>query len=111
MGVWLPSAARLEIDGLYLAGGTQRATLDNPSSRLPEQAFDTAFPMNPTVLLVNAVLSFRTSFPGITPYIDIGGGAGVARVSMHGASSAQINSAELGVNHFNSGSDALAWTF
>jgi opacity protein-like surface antigen len=99
----------LEIEGFYLASGTQRANLDNTNVRLAEQTFDTAFPMNTTVLLANAVLGFRTPYPGITPYI--GAGAGVARVSIHGASSTQINPAEPGINHFNSGSDSSAWTF
>ena len=98
-----------EIEGFYLAGGTQRARLDNTNVRLAEQTFDAAFPMHTTVVLANAVLSFPTSYPNITPYV--GGGAGVARVSIDGASSAQINPAEPGVNHFNSGPDSSAWTF
>jgi opacity protein-like surface antigen len=97
-----------EIEGLYLAG-TQRARLDNPSNRLPEHTFDNSFPMRNAVLLANAVLSFRTSYQSITPYI--GGGVGAARVAINGANSAQINPPESGINHFNSSTDSSAWTF
>jgi opacity protein-like surface antigen len=98
----------VEIEGFYLAG-TQHARLNNPSSRLPEQTFNNTFPMDNAVLLANVVLGFRTSYQNITPYV--GGGIGAARVSIHGADSAQINPPEFGINHFNSASDSSAWGF
>jgi len=97
-----------EIEGLYLAG-TQRATLNNPTDRLPEHTFDNSFPMRNAVLLANFVLGFRTSYPSVTPYVGVGVGA--ARVAVHGANSAQIDPPEAGINHFNSGTDSSAWTF
>jgi opacity protein-like surface antigen len=96
----------LEIEGFYLAN-TQRAKLDNPGPRLPEHQFDDTFPMHNGVFLANAVLSFRTSYPGITPYI--GAGVGAARIAINGADSAQISPPESGINHFNSGPDSSAW--
>lgn len=97
-----------EIEGFYLAG-TQRATLNNPTNRLPEHTFENSFPMRNAVLLANVVLGFRTSYPSVTPYV--GAGVGAARVAIHGANSAQINPPEAGINHFNSGPDSSAWTF
>jgi opacity protein-like surface antigen len=98
-----------EMEGFYLASGTRSATLQNPSDRLPEHAFDDTFPTNNAVFLANMVLSFRSSYPGVTPYI--GGGIGAARVSVDGANSLQIDPPEAGINHFNSGTDSAAWTF
>jgi opacity protein-like surface antigen len=98
----------LEIEGLYLAG-TQRARLNNPSNRLEEHTFDNSFPMRNAVFLANAVLSFRTSYQSVTPYV--GGGVGAARIAINGASSAQLAPPEAGINHFNSGADSSAWTF
>ncbi len=98
-----------ELEGFYLATGTRRATLAAPSDRLPEHTFDNTFPMNNAVLLANMVLSFPSSYPGVTPYI--GGGIGAARVAINGADSLQIDPIEPGVNHFNSGPDSSAWTF
>lgn len=98
-----------EIEGLYLANGTRRATLQNPTDRLPEHTFDDAFPMSSSVILANLVLSFPSYYRGVTPYI--GGGIGGARVSIDGANSLQTAPAEGGINHFNSGPDSSAWTF
>ncbi|WP_439544584.1 outer membrane protein, partial [Hyphomicrobium sp.] len=98
-----------EIEGFYLDTGSRRATLQNPSIRLPEHTFENTFPMNNAVVLANMVLSFPTSYPGVTPYI--GGGIGGARVSIEGANSLQTNPIEAGINHFNSGTDSSAWTF
>jgi opacity protein-like surface antigen len=96
----------LEIEGFYLAN-TQRAKLDNPGPRLPEHRFDDTFPMRNAVFLANAVLSFRTSYPSITPYV--GAGVGAARISISGADSAQMDPPESGINHFNSGPDSSSW--
>ncbi|MFA5955592.1 outer membrane protein [Hyphomicrobium sp.] len=97
-----------EIEGLYLDAGTRRATLQNPTDRLPEHTFDDSFPMNNAVVLANLVLSLPTSY-GVTPYF--GGGIGGARVAIDGAHSLQTNPTEAGINHFNSGPDSTAWSF
>ncbi|MDQ8699675.1 outer membrane beta-barrel protein [Hyphomicrobium sp. LHD-15] len=98
-----------EIEGFYLDTGTRRATLQNPTNRLPEHTFDTTYPMNSAVFLANMVFSFPTSYPGVTPYI--GGGIGGARVSIEGAKSLQTDPSEGNLNHFNSSTDSEAWTF
>jgi opacity protein-like surface antigen len=98
----------VEVEGYYLAG-TQRADLDNPGTRLPEHEFDDSFPMNNAVLLTNAVLSVRTPYKALTPYV--GGGIGAACISISGADSSQVNPPEAGVNHFNSGPNSSSWGF
>jgi hypothetical protein len=97
----------LEIEGLYLSGANQHATLENPSPRLAEHTFDNTFPMQTAVVLANVVVGFRTPYQGVTPYI--GGGMGAARISINGASSTQLSPPEVGINHFNSGDDSSAW--
>ncbi|SEM89793.1 hypothetical protein SAMN05443254_104355 [Bradyrhizobium sp. OK095] len=99
----------LEIEGFYLAGNQPRATLVNPTDRLPEHTFDDTFPTRTTVLLANMVVGFNTPYKSITPYI--GGGIGGANVSINGATSTQTDPAEPGINHFNSRPDSSAWTF
>jgi hypothetical protein len=99
----------LEIEGFYMGGNQQRATLVNPTDRLEEHTFDNTFPTRTTVLLANMVVGFRTPYQGITPYI--GGGIGAANVSIAGATSTQIDPPEPGINHFNSNPDSSAWTF
>jgi opacity protein-like surface antigen len=101
--------AALELEGLRLPGHTRRANLANSTDRLVEQSFDDSFKMNNTVVLGNLVLSVPTHYSGVTPYI--GGGIGFARVDIKGADSTQTNPAEVGINHFNSGTDSSAWTF
>jgi opacity protein-like surface antigen len=98
-----------ELEGFYLDSGTRNATVDSPHTRLDEHTFRNTLPMDNAVILANMVLSFPTQYPGVTPYI--GGGFGAALVSVDGADSLQINPPEAGVNHFNSGPDASAWTF
>jgi len=99
----------LELEGFYLAGNQQRATLANPTVRLDEHAFSDTFPARTTVLLANMVVGFHTPYQGFTPYI--GGGIGAANVSIKGATSTQTDPAEPGINHFNANPDASAWTF
>lgn len=99
----------LELEGFYLAGNQQRATLANPTARLDEHTFSDTFPARTTVLLANMVVGFRTPYQGFTPYI--GGGIGAANVSIKGATSTQTDPAEPGINHFNANPDASAWTF
>jgi opacity protein-like surface antigen len=98
-----------ELEGFFLDVGTRRATLENPTDRLEEQTFDDAFPTDSSVFLANLVFSFPKAFQGVTPYV--GGGIGAAQVDVDGATSLQLDPAEPGFNHFNSGTDSSAWTF
>jgi opacity protein-like surface antigen len=97
-----------EMEGFYLAG-TQRASLNNPTNRLPQHVFDDSFPMDNAAFLTNVVLSVPTPYQRITPYV--GGGIGAACVTISGANSAQVRPPEPGVNHFNSGPDSSSWGF
>jgi opacity protein-like surface antigen len=105
-----PSLVRpaFELEGFYLDTGTRNATLENPSTRLPEHTFDNTLPMHSAVILANMVLSFPTAYPGVTPYV--GGGIGGALVSVDGAKSLQTDPSEGDINHFTN-TDSSAWTF
>jgi len=98
-----------ELEGFYLDTGTRRATLENPTDRLPEHTFDSTFPTDTSVFLANLVLSYPMSSHSVTPYI--GGGIGGAQVDVDNATSLQADPAEPGINHFNSAPDSSAWTF
>jgi len=97
----------VEMEGYYLTG-TQRATVVNPTPRLPAHVFNDSFPMDNAAFLTNVVLSVQTPFQAITPYV--GGGIGAACVTISGADSLQVRPPEL-VNHFNSGPDSSSWGF
>jgi opacity protein-like surface antigen len=99
----------LELEGFYLGSGTRNATVNNPTGRLEEHTFEDSFKVNNAVFLANMVLGFRSSYPGVTPYVGVGIGA--ARVGATGADSLQIAPPEAGVNHFNSDTSSEAWTF
>lgn len=101
----------IELEGLYLPGRSASARLQNTASpgRLDGQTFDDSFDMSSVVILGNLVVGFPTRHPGVTPYV--GAGIGAARVDVTGANSTQVNPAEPGINHFNSGTDSSAWTF
>jgi opacity protein-like surface antigen len=98
-----------ELEGFALDTGTRRATLLNPNVRLVEQEFESTFPTDMSVFLANLVISYPTPYHGVTPYI--GSGIGGAQVDVEGATSLQLDAAEPGINHFNSGPDSSAWTF
>jgi opacity protein-like surface antigen len=106
----LPSSvlSAFEIEGFYLDTGTRKATLQNPNNRGAEQTFVDTLPMNTTVFLTNLVLSFPTSYHGVTPYIGLG--IGGALVNVNGAKSLQTNPSEGDLNHF-SNTDSTAFTF
>lgn len=77
---------------------------------LPEHDFANSFKLDSTVILTNAVLSFKSnSLCGLTPYV--GGGIGAARLAIHKADSLQVAPLEAGVNHFNSNRSDSSWAF
>lgn len=97
-----------EFEGFYL-GGTQRANIDNITTRLPQHNFDVTLPMDTGVFLTNAVFSFAAPGRRFNPYV--GAGIGAAGISISGADSLQLAPLEAGVNHFNSGTDSSCWGF
>ena len=90
-------APALEIEGMYFANTSKRASLNNPTTRLPEHNFKDKFPTRIGTLLANGILEFNNDY--ISPYIGVG--VGVGFVSIHNAVSTQVAPPEAGVNHFN----------
>lgn len=89
---------------------TKEGHLINPTSLLEEHDFVDTFPMNVSVFLFNGVVAMNNCWLGkFSPYV--GGGIGVARLSIHGADSLQVAPVEAGVNHFNSDTSDTAWAF
>jgi opacity protein-like surface antigen len=96
----------VELEGLYI--GQHSPVGDMP---ITPSALGTQYVTLPTtvgVLLANVVVTLPTPYSSrVFPYLGVG--AGVARVSIQGANSANPN--EPGVNHFDSGPDASAYAF
>ena len=83
--------------------------MSDPNNRLNGHVFETTFPLDSGVFLINGVLSYQPSNRRLTPYVGLGMGA--AGLSIRGADSLQVVPAEPGVNHFNSKPDSTDWTF
>jgi len=96
----------VELEGVYI--GKHSPLGDMPiEPRILGTQYVTV-PMTVGVLLANVVFTFQTPYSSrIFPYLGLG--AGVARVSIQGADSA--NPSEPGINHFDSGPDASATAF
>ncbi|MBA2655024.1 MAG: outer membrane beta-barrel protein [Gammaproteobacteria bacterium] len=92
-----------ELEGFSLRG-TQKGFLANPSARLPEHNFLDTLPMRSKFLFANAVFAVETPLARtVQPYVGVG--IGMARQSISGADSLQLDPPEPGVNHFNSDPD------
>ncbi len=91
----------VELEGIYI--GKHSPVGDMPiQPRILGTQYVTV-PMTAGVLLANAVFTVQTPYSNkIFPYLGVG--AGVARVSIKGADSANPN--EPGINHFDSNPDA-----
>lgn len=95
-----PAAER---EGIYI--GQQSPVGDRPINPGVLGTRDVTLPMTVGGVLANAVLTVQTPWSSrIFP--DLGVGAGVARLSIHGANS--TNPSEPGINYFDSGPDASA---
>ncbi|MES2121848.1 MAG: outer membrane beta-barrel protein [Chlamydiota bacterium] len=92
-------APAVEIEGMYFANTAKKAHLITPTTRPEEGEFVDKLPMRVGTLLANGILEFNNDY--ISPYVGVGVGAGF--VSIHGASSSQVNPPEPGIDHFNSG--------
>jgi opacity protein-like surface antigen len=96
----------VELEGLYLGEHSPVGDMPITPSALGTQVV--SLPTTVGVLLANVVVTVRTPYSSrIVPYL--GAGAGLARVSIRGANSA--NPSEPGVNHFDSWADASAYAF
>ena len=95
-----------ELEGIYI--GQQSPVGDMPITPSVLGTQDVTLPMTVGVVLANAVLTVQTPWSSkIFPYLGVG--AGVARLSIQGATS--TNPSEPGINHFNSRPDASATAF
>lgn len=107
--LWGCITPAIELEAFFFKN-TKKGLLDNPldTDRLPEHHFRDTFPMHANVYLLNGVLSLNRSCWGLTPYL--GGGVGVAKVTIKDASSIQVAPPEAGVNHFNANRSDSTWT-
>ncbi|MDP1836517.1 MAG: outer membrane beta-barrel protein [Chlamydiales bacterium] len=98
----------LEIEG-YWYNHTKKGHLINPTDRIPEHDFASSFPMDVAVDLLNGVLTMRSAFGRVAPYIA--GGIGAARLRIRNAVSLQTSPPEPDINHFNSKPKNATWAF
>lgn len=97
----------VEFEGYTMGNKTFNADLMNDTTRLPEHDFSVSYPMSRNVYLVNGVVNFNHPCLLVHPYIGVGIGSAVLRIS--GADATQISPPEVGVNHYNqSDSDSMS---
>ncbi len=90
----------VELEGYSMNSSTFSGILVNSNVRAPEHDFQVSYPMNRTLFFANGVLNFNNSNFPVHPYIGLGLGNALVRIS--GANATQINPAEIGINHYNS---------
>jgi opacity protein-like surface antigen len=94
----------IELEGYSMSSSSFNGTLINNTVRLAERNFSVSYPMGRTVFLANAVINFNIPCLVVHPYVGLGIGDAIVRIS--GANSTQVNPPEAGINHFNTnGSD------
>lgn len=98
-----------ELEGLSMSKRSFDGNLINNTTRLEERNFEVSYPMRKTVFLANAVLNFNKPHLAIHPYIGLGIGNAIVRIT--NASSAQISPAEDGINHYNASTNDSKSTF
>lgn len=98
-----------ELEGYYMSKRSFNGTLINNTDRLSEHDFVVSYPMSRTVFIANAVLSFNNPCFIVTPYIGLGIGSAISRIS--DASSTQVNPPEADVNHYNANPSATNSAF
>jgi hypothetical protein len=98
-----------ELEGFYMNSSSFNGTLINNTARVPEHDFQVTYPMSRSVFLLNGVLNFNNPRWVVHPYIGLGIGGAIARIS--GATAMQTNPPEPGVNHYNTNSNATDTAF
>lgn len=100
----------VELEGYYLSKRTFKAhDVNNNTDRLPEHDFAVNYPTNTGVFLGNAVLNLNFPCSRFHPYVGLGIGSALTKVSH--ATATQVSPPEVGVNHFNSRSTDKSPTF
>ncbi|MGE3318196.1 MAG: outer membrane protein [Candidatus Berkiella sp.] len=99
----------LELEAFAMNKRSFNGTLNNNTDRLEEHSFAVSYPMRTTVFLANAVLGFNNTTLLVHPYIGLGIGSAIVKVS--DANAAQTNPPEPGINHYNSNTNDTTSTF
>lgn len=98
-----------ELEGFSMSDSTFKGSLINDTSRIPEHDFEVSYPMSRNIFLANAVLGFNNPCVIVHPYIGLGIGSAVVRIT--NADATQISPPEVGVNHYNASTNANDTTF
>lgn len=93
-------APAIELEGYSTNQTSFDASLNNNTDRLPEHAFNVSYPMTRNVFLFNTVFTLDQPCLLLHPYIGLGIGGAIVRIS--GADATQVSPPEAGVNHYNS---------
>lgn len=102
-------APAFEIEGYIFSKRTYTADITNDTPRLDAHEFVNTYPMERSVFLANAVFSFNNPCYLVHPYIGIGIGGAIVKIS--GADATQVDFLELGINHYNSNTSDTNSTF
>lgn len=97
-----------ELEGYSMNKRSLNGTLNNNTERLAEHDFMVSYPMKRTVVLANAVVSFNNARFPVHPYIGVGIGNAILRIS--DASAMQVNPPE-DINHYNTNTGDTKSTF
>ena len=100
---WLLEPAG-ELEGFSMNSTTFNGSLSNNTSRAPEHNFSVSYPMNRTIFLANAVMGFNNPHWVVQPYVGLGIGGALLRISS--AYAAQVAPPEANVNHYNGNPNA-----
>lgn len=99
-----------ELEGYYFNRRTFTGHLTNDeATRLPEHDFIVSYSMRRTVFLANAVFNLNIPCVRFHPYLGVGFGGAIVKIS--NADATQISPPEAGVNHYNSNTSDTAPTF
>lgn len=98
-----------ELEGYSMNNSSFHGDLINNTTRLPEHDFSVSYPMSRTVFLANAVLNFNHPCMLVHPYIGLGIGNAIVRITS--ADATQISPPEVGINHYNTSTNDSNSTF
>lgn len=104
----LTVAPAVELEAYATDKSTFNGTLTNNVLRLPEHDFAVSYPMRRTMFLANAVLNINNTCFLVHPYIGVGIGNAIVRIS--NAISSQLNPPES-INHYNANQGDTNSTF
>lgn len=89
----------IELEEFNMGNRTFSGNLVNNSVRLAERDFAVAYPVSRNIFLANIVVNFNNPCLMIHPYVGLGIGNAIMKVS--GATAMQVNPVEANINHYN----------